>query len=96
MFGHVFFYYFYPNARGLGVILELLLVQSFPVSNRAKHQIRVKWHRFSVDVGVVGTDGYRHPPSVERNLPHLDAPKLGLKHWPWRRRRSVELNGRGK
>eukprot|EP00814_Leptocylindrus_danicus_P012063 CAMPEP_0116013676 /NCGR_PEP_ID=MMETSP0321-20121206/5859_1 /TAXON_ID=163516 /ORGANISM="Leptocylindrus danicus var. danicus, Strain B650" /LENGTH=67 /DNA_ID=CAMNT_0003483253 /DNA_START=286 /DNA_END=489 /DNA_ORIENTATION=- len=56
------------------------------MSKRAKRQIRLDWHRFSVNVGNVGRDGYRHPPSVELNLPHLDVPAKGWKHWPWRRR----------
>lgn len=86
VFGYVSFYYFYPNANGLGIVFEPLSVQDQPMSKRAKHQIRLDWHRFSVNVGNVGRDGYRHPPSVERNLPHLDVPQLGWKHWPWRRK----------
>ena len=86
LFGYVSFYYFYPNASGLGVIFEPVAVQDLPMNKRAKHQIRLDWHKFSVNVGGIGRDGYRHPPSVERNLPHLDIPKLGWKHWPWRRK----------
>jgi hypothetical protein len=89
LFGYVSFYYFYPNASGLGVIFEPLSVQDQSMTKRAKHQIRLDWHRFSVNVGNIGRDGYRHPPSVERNLPHLDVPILGWKHWPWRRKYSI-------
>uniref|UniRef100_A0A7S1D345 Uncharacterized protein n=1 Tax=Cyclophora tenuis TaxID=216820 RepID=A0A7S1D345_CYCTE len=80
------FMYAYPNAHGFGYILEPLRLRGASVSKRTKNQIRLDWHRFNVNVGMVGRDGFRHPPSVERNLPHLDIPQLGLKHWPWRRR----------
>jgi hypothetical protein len=91
LLGHVSFYYFYPNASGLGIVFEPLSVQDQSMNKRVKYQTRLDWHRFSVNVGGIGRDGYRHPPSVERNLPHLDVPRLGWKHWPWRRkyRRSV-------
>lgn len=84
--GHVSFFYSYPNASGVGIIFEPKNVQHLNQSQRAKHQIRLDWHRFSVNVGSVGRDGFRHPPSIERNLPHIDIPKRGVKHWPWRRR----------
>ena len=89
LFGYVSFYYFYPNASGMGIIFEPVAVQGLNMSKRAKHQIRLDWHRFSVNIGPPGRDGFRHPPSVERNLPHLDVPKLGWKHWPWRRKHHV-------
>ena len=82
----VCFFYSYPNASGCGIILEPTNVQHLKQSERTKHQVRLDWHRFSLNVGNVGREGYRHPPTVERNLPHIDYPKLGLKHWPWRRR----------
>ena len=86
LFGYVSFYYFYPNAGGFGIIFEPLSVQHLSMSKRQRSQIRLDWHRFSVNRGNVGRDGYRHPPSVEWNLPHIDVPRLGLKHWPWRRK----------
>lgn len=89
LFGYVSFYYFYPNASGVGIIFEPLSVQDQSMSERAKQQIRLDWHKFSVNVGSVGRDGYKHPPSVERNRPHLDIPMLGWKHWPWRRKYPV-------
>lgn len=89
LFGYVSFYYFYPNASGMGIIFEPVAVQGLHMNKRAKHQIRLDWHRFSVNVGPPGRDGFRHPPSVERNMPHLDVPKLGWKHWPWRRKHHV-------
>ncbi|KAL9190206.1 hypothetical protein ACHAXT_007417 [Thalassiosira profunda] len=84
------FYYFYPNASGGGIIFEPLAAQTLAMNKRARSQVRIDWHRFSVNVGAIGRDGYRHPPSVQRNLPHLDIPERGWKHWPWRRKRNVE------
>ncbi len=88
-FSQVSFFYTYPNAGGVGVILEPLKVQHMKQNKRAKHQIRFDWHRFNLNVGGIGRDGYRHPPKTEMNAPHLDIPKLGMKHWPWRRRYKV-------
>ncbi len=92
-FRHVSYYYFYTNASGCGIILEPLTAQSLSMSERAKHQIRFDWHRFSVNVGAIGRDGYRHPPSISKNAPHIDIPRRGLKHWPWRRRHVVAKGG---
>ena len=89
LFGHASFFYSYPNARGGGYILEPLAVQHLPGNQRAREQFRLDWHRFRYNVGDVGRDGYRHPPTVQRNLPHFDYPRKHLKHWPWRRRRKL-------
>lgn len=86
----VCFFYSYPNATGCGIIVEPRSVQHLKQSKRAKHQVRLDWHRFSLNIGNVGREGYRHPPSVERNLPHIDYPRRGLKHWPWRRRHQYQ------
>ena len=86
LFGFVAFMYAYPNAHGVGYILEPLAVQPLSVHQRTKHQIRLDWHSFRVNVGTIGRDGYRHPPAVHWNLPHVDAPRWGIKHWPWRRK----------
>ena len=48
--------------------------------------------RFKIHIGGIGRDGYRHPPSIVTNLPHLDIPKKGLKHWPWRRKLKNDKN----
>ena len=61
-------------------------MQHMTQSKRVKHQIRCDWHRFNVNVGGIGRDGYRHPPSITKNLPHIDIPKRKMKHWPWRRK----------
>jgi hypothetical protein len=85
-FGYVSFMYDYPNAHGVGYILEPMSAQSLCMSKRTKTQIRFDWHEFEMNVGNVGRDGYRHPPCVTYNLPHVDIPRWGVKHWPWRRR----------
>lgn len=90
--GQVSFFYAYPNAGGVGVIFEPRDVQHLKQNKRAKHQVRFDWHRFSVNVGNIGRDGYRHPPSIVRNLPHVDMPRQKLKHWPWRRRWKIVAN----
>ena len=87
--GHASFFYSYPNAQGFGYILEPLAVQHLPGNKRAKEQLRLDWHRFSYNVGNVGRDGYRHPPTVKKNLPHFDFPRKQLKHWPWRRQHTA-------
>jgi hypothetical protein len=84
--GYASFFYRYPKANGGGCILEPLWVQELPSNQRAREQIRFDWHRFKYNVGGIGRDGYRHPPTLERNLPHFDIPKKRIKHWPWRRR----------
>jgi len=90
----VSFFYSYPRASGCGIILEPRSVQHLQQSQRTKHQIRLDWHRFSMNVGTVGREGYRHPPSVERNLPHLDIPQRGMKHWPWRRKETNNVHAK--
>ena len=87
LFDRVTFLYSYPNAGGVGWIAEPRGVQDLDYKVRVKEQVRLDWHRFPVNVGRVGKDGWRHPPCVLRNRVHLDIPKRGMKHWPWRRRR---------
>jgi hypothetical protein len=89
-FSHVCFFYSYPNAGGVGIILEPTDVQHLKGSKRAKYQKRIDWHRFNVNIGGIGRDGYKHPPSVVMNAPHLDIPQKQMKHWPWRRRFNVD------
>mmetsp|Transcript_10899 Transcript_10899/g.18066 ORF Transcript_10899/g.18066 Transcript_10899/m.18066 type:complete len:193 (-) Transcript_10899:248-826(-) len=84
--GSCCFYYSYPNAQGVGFILEPLKLQHLPLSKRSKKQVRLDWHKFSINVGAVGRDGYRHPPARELHRLHIDAPLWGIRHWPWRRR----------
>jgi hypothetical protein len=85
-FGYTSFFYSYPNANGGGYVFEPLAVQDLPGNNRTREQVRLDWHKFKFNVGDIGRDGFRHPPAIEMNLPHIDSPKKGIKHWPWRRR----------
>jgi hypothetical protein len=80
------FFYSYPKAQGCGFIWEPLDCQDLEANQRAKRQVRLDWHRFVYNIGPEGRDGYRHPPSIERNLPHIDVPRYQIRHWPWRRR----------
>jgi hypothetical protein len=86
-FGYTLFFYSYPNANGGGYILEPLAVQDLPSNKRTRAQMRLDWHKFKFNVGNIGRDGFQHPPTMEKNLPHIDVPQRGIKHWPWRRRR---------
>jgi len=90
-------YYSYPNAHGFGFIVEPLNCQHLPLNKRAKQQLlRLDWHRFNVNVGEIGRNGFRHPPAVQMNRPHVDAPRYGIKHWPWKRRHTITALGRTK
>ena len=90
-FDYCSLFYSYPKANGCGILLEPLKVQHLPLNQRSKHQIRLDWHRFSINVGPMGRDGYRHPPSRQVNLPHLDIPQWGMKHWPWKKRNNNKM-----
>ena len=75
------FFYYYPSANGCGVLVER-------VSDRVQ-LLRLDWHRFRVNVGAPGRPYEhggcsRHPPAVELNVPHIDWPCIGVRHWPWR------------
>lgn len=83
--GWAIFFYSYPKAQGGGYILEPLACQHLGGNLRAKQQIRLDWHSFKYNVGPIGRDGFRHPPTMERNLPHIDIPRYQMRHWPWRK-----------
>jgi hypothetical protein len=85
-FGYASYFNSYPNANGGGYVIERLAVQGLPGNNRTREQVRLDWHKFKFNVGDIGRDGFRHPPAIEMNLPHIDVPLKGIKHWPWRRR----------
>jgi hypothetical protein len=86
------FFYAYPKAQGGGYIWEPLDCQHLGANQRAKRQARLDWHRFAYNIGPAGRDGFRHPPSIERNLPHIDVPRHQIRHWPWRRRIGVGVS----
>jgi hypothetical protein len=56
------------------------------LSVRWKQSMKDAMSEFKFNVGNIGQDGFRHPPAIERNLPHIDITRKGIKHWPWRRR----------
>jgi hypothetical protein len=85
-FGYTLFFYSYPKANGGGYILEPVAVQDLPSNQRTRAQMRLDWHTFKYNKGNIGRDGFRHPPATESNLPHVDVPRTGIKHWPWRRK----------
>jgi len=89
--GHASFFFYYPNACGAGIVVEPLAIVSSPYRVRRKQQIRLDFHRFTLNTGPVSRNGYRHPPTKAINRPHIDMPSRNLKHWPWRRRmRNIE------
>ena len=93
-FGLASFYYYYPNAAGAGLLIERL-TSSAPTKKR-EQVLRLDWHRFNVNVGRPGRPyAYggtsRHGPSVEINVPHIDLPTRGIRHWPWRQHSGVLL-----
>ena len=40
---------------------------------------------------MISSPCLRSPPSVELNLPHLDLPASGVRHWPWRQHAALLL-----
>jgi hypothetical protein len=61
-----------------------------------KQVLRLDWHRFQINVGKPGHEYAsgglsRHPPAVLLNLPHMDFPTRGVRHWPWRQYTAVLL-----
>ena len=90
-FGLASFYYYYPNANGFGLLVEKIKTQS-----QKRQVLRLDWHRFNVNVGRPGRPyeyggTSRHGPSIELNLPHIDLPMRGVRHWPWRQYTGVML-----
>lgn len=94
-FGITSFYFYYPKANGAGILIERVCSQG---GLRGEQLLRLDWHRFNINVGKPGrpydgpTGGWsRHPPAVELNLPHIDLPMHGVRHWPWRQHAAVCL-----
>ena len=81
---HSCFFYYYPKAQGMGIVIEPLDVMHLPGNKRRKSQVRFDWHCIAMNIGPCSKNGFRHPPTIRRNLPHIDIPRLGIKHWPWR------------
>jgi len=78
-----------PNANGCGLLVEQIAPAGSRRPGTAAQFLRVDWHRFRANVGRPGRPYEhggvsRHPPAVDLNLPHLDFPHHGIRHWPWR------------
>ena len=78
-----------PNANGCGLLVEQIAPAGSRRPGTAAQFLRVDWHRFRANVGRPGRSYEhggvsRHPPAVDLNLPHLDFPHHGIRHWPWR------------
>ena len=80
------FWFYYPKARGCGCIVESRALRRGGKRGNGAQLLRVDWHRFELNVGPsypLPNTG-RHPPRASCNLPHVDLPQRGVRHWPWR------------
>jgi hypothetical protein len=80
------FWFYYPKARGSGLIIDSRALRRAGKRGNAAQVLRLDWHRFELNVGKAypPPNTGRHPPSVLCNLPHVDLPQRGTRHWPWR------------
>lgn len=82
------FYFYYPKARGAGLVIESRQLRRDGARGSASQLLRVDWHRFELNIGkqYPPPNTGRHPPSVRCNLPHVDLPQRrpAIRHWPWR------------
>ena len=80
------FYFYYPKARGAGLVVDSRARRRGGARGSKAQVLRLDWHRFELNVGkrYPPPNPGRHPPSVLFNLPHLDLPQCGVRHWPWR------------
>ena len=80
------FWFYYPRARGSGLIIDSRRRRRSGKRGNAAQVFRLDWHRFELNVGRAypPPNTGRHPPSVACNLPHIDLPQNGVRHWPWR------------
>ena len=80
------FWFYYPKARGCGLIIDLREKRRQGARGNRAQLIRLDWPRFEINVGKAypPPNSGRHPPSVLCNLPHIDLPQRSLRHWPWR------------
>ena len=80
------FYFYYPKARGAGIVVDSRERRRAGARGTAAQVLRLDWHRFEINVGKAypPPNTGRHPPAVTYNLPHLDLPTFGVRHWPWR------------
>jgi hypothetical protein len=80
------FWFYYPSANGSGLIIDSRALRRSGKRGNAAQCFRLDWHRFGINVGAAypPPNTGRHPPKVECNLPHIDLPQRGVRHWPWR------------
>jgi len=80
------FWFYYPRARGSGLVIDSRMLRRAGKRGNAAQTLRLDFHRFEINVGkpYPPPNTGRHPPSVLCNLPHLDLPQRGVRHWPWR------------
>lgn len=92
-------FYDYPGANGCGMIIEERTAQQAgheyfadgaAAGRRRAQLLRLDWHRFKLCSLPVpskprsrGSEPRQHR-AVHVNLPHLDLPRAGVEHWPWR------------
>ena len=85
---HAAFYFYYPRARGAGLVVDSRARRRAGQRGTAAQVLRIDWHRFELNVGAryPPPNPGRHPPAVVCNLPHIDLPlrRPTVRHWPWR------------
>lgn len=83
------YYYAYPCARGAGLLVEK---KTAPCTSKVEKQLlRVDWHRFKLCVTGKAKTGRWVGHSIVVNLPHIDVPSTGVKHWPWKQNDALRL-----
>lgn len=84
--GFASFYFYYPKARGAGIIIDSRVRRRAGARGNGAQVFRLDWHRFELNVGKAypPPNTGRHRPSVVFNLPHVDLPQHHVRHWPWR------------
>jgi hypothetical protein len=75
-----------PKARGSGLVIDSRALRRSGKRGNAAQVFRLDWHSFHLNVGQAYPPPHtgRHPPKVSCNLPHVDLPTRGVRHWPWR------------
>ena len=80
------FWFYYPRARGGGLVIDSRALRRSGKRGNGAQVFRLDWHRFDINVGRAYPPPHtgRYPPKVSLNLPHVDLPQAGVRHWPWR------------
>ena len=87
------FYFYYPKARGAGLVIDSRKLRRAGRYGNGSQVFRLDWHRFDLNVGkpYPPPNPGRHPPSARCNLPHVDLPQRSVRHWPWRQHTAALL-----